>query len=158
MDVSIRLSDFENTEWNSTNIIITENKMNFLTLPDIEGSIAIWSGGGFNVSYLKTVQWLNNKSIFYWGDIDEHGFQILHQIRSYFPQTKSIMMDIATYENFQDLVGPGEKNNAVILQNLTDKEALLFQLLKVSVGKNRLEQEKIPQYYVEEQLVKLINL
>ena len=157
MDVSIRLSDFENTEWNSINILITENKMNFLTLPDIEGSIAIWSGGGFNVSYLKNVQWLSNKSIFYWGDIDEHGFQILHQIRSYFSQTKSVMMDIATYEKFQDLAGAGQKNNAMILQNLTDAEASLFQLLKISVGKNRLEQEKIPQYYVEEQLANLIN-
>ena len=158
MDVSIRLSDFENTEWNGTNIIITENKMNFLTLPNIHSSIAIWSGGGFNVSYLKNVQWLNTKSIFYWGDVDEHGFQILHQIRSYFPQTKSVMMDIATYEKFHDLAGAGEKNIVAMLENLTEEEASLYQLLKMSIVKNRLEQEKIPQYYVEEQLVKLINI
>ncbi len=158
MDLSIRLADFEKTAWICDHILLTENKMNFLTLPDISTSIAIWSGGGFNVGYLKNVWWLKNKSIYYWGDIDEHGFQILHQIRSYFPHTKTVMMDNATYEKFYDLAGSGEKNNAATLHNLTDEEATLYQLLKVSKGKNRLEQEKIPQYYVEEQIAKQMEM
>lgn len=68
------------------------------------------------------------------------------------------MMDIDTYEKFQDLASAGEKNNAMILQNLTNEEASLLQLLKILIGKNRLEQEKISQYFVGEQLTKLINL
>ncbi len=156
LDVSIRLSEFEKKEWACNNVLIAENKMNFLTLPDLPMSISIWSGGGFNISYLKNVQWLNTKNIYYWGDIDEHGFQILHQIRSYFPQTKSIMMDADTFEKFQDLAGSGEKNRAAILSNLTIDEALLYQSLKDRVAKNRLEQEKIPQPYVEEQITRHI--
>lgn len=152
LDISIRLSDFEKNEWPCKNVLVAENKMNFLTLPDLPSSIAIWSGGGFNVSYLKNVQWLNTKNIFYWGDIDEHGFQILHQIRNYFSQTKSIMMDTDTFEKFQDLAGNGEKNIAATLSNLTEDEALLYQTLKGRTSKNRLEQEKIPQYYIEEQI------
>lgn len=35
------------------NIFITENLMNFLTLPKLKNTIAIWSGGGFSTSYLK---------------------------------------------------------------------------------------------------------
>jgi hypothetical protein len=158
LDISIRLSDLEKNEWSCKNVLVAENKMNFLTLPDLPSSIAIWSGGGFNVSYLKNVQWLKNKSIYYWGDIDEHGFQILHQIRSYFPQTKSIMMDTNTFEKFQDLAGNGERNKAATLSNLTDDDALLYQSLKDRIAKNRLEQEKIPQYYVEEQIHKALGV
>ena len=158
MDISIRLSDFEKIEWACKNVLVAENKMNFLTLPHLTSSIAIWSGGGFNVSYLRNVQWLNTKSIYYWGDIDEHGFQILHQIRSYFSQTKSIMMDIDTFEKFQDFAGEGKKNAATTLFNLTNGEALLYQSLKKRFTGNRLEQEKIPQDYVEEQMIKQLDI
>jgi len=58
LDISIRLSDFEKVNWQNRNVVITENKMNFLALPDIPSTIAIWSGGGFMVSYLKNAQWL----------------------------------------------------------------------------------------------------
>ncbi|MBI1783078.1 MAG: hypothetical protein HYR66_17190 [Sphingobacteriales bacterium] len=156
LDISIRLSDLEKNEWACKNVLVAENKINFLTLPDLPSSIAIWSGGGFNVSYLKNAQWLNTKSIYYWGDIDEHGFQILHQLRSYFPQTKSIMMNTDTFERFQDLAGNGEKNKAATLSNLNSDEALLYQTLKERISKNRLEQEKIPQYYIEQQIAKQI--
>lgn len=156
MDISIRLSDFEKSEWECKNILITENKMNFLTLPEISASIAIWSGGGFNVSYLKNVKWLQNKNIYYWGDIDEHGFQILHQIRSYFSQTQSIMMDTDTFEKFENLAGKGEKNNAATLSNLTKYEASLYQFLKNKVDKNRIEQEKIPVHYADDQIRKYL--
>lgn len=156
-DLSIRLSDFEKTEWICRYVVVCENKMNFLSLPDLANAVAIWSGGGFNVSYLKNVQWLKNKSIHYWGDIDEHGFQMLHQIRSYFPQTNSIMMDADTFEKFRDLAGVGERNKTVTLNNLDKYEEALYQLLKGSAEKNRLEQEKIPQYYVEEQISKQIG-
>ncbi len=158
LDISIRLSDLEKNEWACKNVLVAENKMNFLTLPDLPLSIAIWSGGGFNVSYLKNVQWLNTKDIYYWGDIDEHGFQILHQIRSYFSHTKSVMMDRDTFEKFQELAGDGEKNKAVTLSNLNITEASLYQTLKDSISKNRLEQEKIPQYYVEEQIHKSLGV
>lgn len=156
LDISIRVSDFEKTEWACKNVLIAENKMNFLALPDLPASIAIWSGGGFNISYFKNVEWLKNRSIHYWGDIDEHGFQILHQIRSYFSQTKSLMMDTDTFDKFQDLAGNGEKNKAATLSNLTEDEALLYQKLKDRISKNRLEQEKIPQYYIEEQIARQI--
>lgn len=156
MDISIRLSDFEENEWACNNVLIAENKMNFLTIPDLPLSIAIWSGGGFNVSYLKNVQWLNHKNVYYWGDIDEHGFQILHQIRSYFPKTTSIMMNVDTYERFKNMAGVGEKSKTVTLTNLNDGEETLYQILKATPTLNRIEQEKIPQHYVDEQITRQI--
>jgi hypothetical protein len=128
--------------------------MNFLTLPPFPSAIAIWSGGGFNVSYLKNARWLADKNIYYWGDIDEHGFQILHQLRTYYKQVKSVMMDRLTFDRFQEFAVKGERNNANKLHFLNEEEANLYNLLK-SRQNNRLEQEKISQDYVEALFSKL---
>ena len=150
-DISIPLSDFEKLDMPASNILITENKMNFLTLPSTPSTIAVWSGGGFNVSYLKNVQWLKEKHILYWGDIDEHGFQILHQLRRYYPNTQSIMMDYKTFEHFSEFSVAGARNKSEQLSLLNGEEHKLFERLKL-IDKNRLEQEKISQGYVEEYL------
>lgn len=62
------------------------------------------------------------------------------------------MMNTDTFEIFQDLAGDGKKNNAATLSNLTTEEALLYQSVKGRIVKNRLEQEKIPHYYVVAQI------
>lgn len=156
-DISIPLSDFEKLEVSTRNILITENKMNFLTLPAFTSTIAVWSGGGFNVSYLKNITWLSAKRIVYWGDIDEHGFQILNQLRSYYPTAQSTMMDMATYKEFEAFAGTGFRNKTENLSLLTPEENDVFKLLKMSAAKNRLEQEKIPQWYVDRCLEKVLE-
>lgn len=154
-DISIPLSDFEKLEVPAKNVLITENKMNFLTLPAMPSTIAFWSGGGFNVSYLKNINWLKEKRILYWGDIDEHGFQILHQLRSYYPNTQSMMMDCKTFEHFSGFAVVGTRNKSEQLSFLNEEEYQFFKQLKM-MDKNRLEQEKISQRYVEEYLKSLL--
>ena len=83
-DISLTLSEFNNFHSHCDNIFVAENLMNFLALPYLTKTIAIWSGGGFNVSYLKDIDWLKGKQFYYWGDIDAQGFQILNQFRIYF--------------------------------------------------------------------------
>lgn len=156
-DISIPLSHFEQLELPAQNILIAENKMNFLTLPLMNSTVAIWSGGGFNIGYLKDATWLLWKKIIYWGDIDEHGFQILHQLRSYYPHTQSVMMDKETFDAFHTYAVNGSRNKSENLSLLTDNENKLFQYLKTLDTKNRLEQEKIPQVYVDDCLKKIIQ-
>ncbi len=156
-DISIRLSDFERGEWPNKNIVITENKMNFLALPELPSTIAIWSGGGFMVSHLRNARWLREKNIFYWGDIDEHGFQILHQLRSYHSQTQSILMDRATFDLFRNLAVAGERNKTDTLPLLNSEEHSLYERLKSELDRNRLEQEKIPQPYADAPLIKILG-
>ncbi|MGL6266523.1 MAG: Wadjet anti-phage system protein JetD domain-containing protein, partial [Chitinophagaceae bacterium] len=142
------LSDFEKINFNCENVIITENKMTFLALPSVKSAIAVWSGGGFMISYLKNVLWLHEKKIAYWGDLDSHGFTILNQLRTYFPQTVSTMMDMETFELFKkEGLVPGEKTNAINLSKLSEAEMKVFTFLKES--NFRLEQEKIRQNYVD---------
>ena len=52
-DISLTVSEFHNFHSQCERIFVTENLMNFLTLPYLSKTIAIWSGGGFSVSYLE---------------------------------------------------------------------------------------------------------
>lgn len=151
-DLALPLSDFNQLNLNISKVIIVENKTSLyttLTLPDMTNTIAIF-GQGFGVSNLKNIKWLKNKEILYWGDFDAHGFEILSQVRGYYPQTKSVLMDKNTFDNFfENDKGAGSK--VTELYNLTKTEAELHRFLLEN--KYRLEQEKIPNDYV----IKFLN-
>lgn len=142
-DFSIRLSDFISREIHSVNVLITENELNFLTLPKKENTIAVWSGGGFQISHLANIEWLNNKRIFYWGDIDAAGLAILSQLRTYYRSTQSLLMDRSTFEKYYDGGKTDKAISARVLGGLTNEEFNFFGYL--NENKLRLEQEKIPQ-------------
>lgn len=144
-EMSILISDFERRNLQGYRFIITENLMNFRTLPDLTNSFALW-GKGFNVAILKDVEWLNDCQIIYWGDLDAQGFQILSQLRSYFYQTISVMMDRETFDTFQESAVRGTLCKVANLLYLTPEEHDLFaDLSKQTI---RLEQEKIPKDFV----------
>lgn len=147
-DISFTEKELKHYNFAIENVFIAENLMNFLTLPFLENTIAIWSGGGFSISYLKDIKWLKDKQFYYWGDIDAQGFQILNQCRSYFPNTKTVMMDTETLNCFQ--FGEGKPANNQTLKWLSEEEVNLYNYLR----KNniRLEQEKITQGYAEDKI------
>jgi len=151
-DISFTENELSGYAFAVDNILITENLMNFLTLPKTDKTIAIWSGGGFNVSYLRSIVWLTNKRFFYWGDIDAQGFQILSQCRRYFPNTRSVMMDGDTLRAFAS--GMGTPAKELPLTNLTEEELSVYkQVVRDTI---RLEQEKITQQYAEQRLAEVI--
>lgn len=155
-DVGLPLSEFRKLSIECSNILLTENKMNFLALPELPSTIAIWSGGGFMISHLKNTDWLKMKNIFYWGDLDAHGYLMLHQMRSYFPQTTSVMMDSITFESFKkEGLVKGEKINSENLYLLTADEKKMFDYFKLN--NLRFEQEKIKQDYADAIFKKLIG-
>ncbi len=144
-DIEITEDEFSSLNIPCKKVFILENKtnfsnlMNFLTLPQIENTIAIF-GSGFKVGNLKKALWLKEKEVFYWGDIDTHGLQILSQIRGYFPLLRSIMMDFETLNSFKSDWGHGEPITVSNLQNLNHEEQELFAFVKEN--NIRLEQEK----------------
>lgn len=155
-DLSVPLSIFRTLRCSCLKVLVTENKMNFLTLPPLPHAIALWSGGGFNIKSLKNAEWLKDKSFFYWGDLDAQGFQILHQFRSYYPGTTALMMDFPTWNRFKSLAKAGTPALLQSLSHLTPEEYRLYTLLQEN--NLRLEQEKIPQLFSNEQIRGLISL
>ena len=147
-DLSVPISQFREVEIPVEAIYIVENKMNMLTFPPIKKSIVVW-GHGFGVDVLKDVAWLKSKKIFYWGDLDAQGLQILSEIRTHFPQVESFLMDRETF----DLYNEGEvgtETNVEKVMCLTPEEKELFDFLKS--GNYRLEQEKIPFEYASSKI------
>ena len=111
-NISIPHTQFDNLTIPCKRVFVLENHtnfsniFNFLTLPNLAESIAIF-GEGFRIGLLKNAEWLMDKQIIYWGDIDAHGFQILSKIRGYFPQTQSCMMDFGTFNDFKHIHNNG---------------------------------------------------
>ena len=160
-DIVVTEEEFCNLQIPCEKVFIFENKtnysnlMNFLTLPKIENTIGIF-GSGFSVSKLKNALWLADKEIFYWGDIDTHGLKILSQIRGYFSNTKSIMMDFDTLNTFKNDWDKGEPIHENSLPNLNSDEQELFHFVRAdNINTIRLEQEKISQEYVLKQIAKI---
>ena len=147
-DISMPWSRFLKLSLPISKVFVVENKVNFLTFPPIADCIVIW-GHGYGVSSMKNSDLLKSAELFYWGDLDAQGFEILSQFRGYYPQTKSFLMDRSTFDKyFENDAGTPSKISVEL--NLTAEELFLYEYIKAN--NYRLEQEKIPQNYVIEQL------
>jgi hypothetical protein len=122
--------------------VLVENKMPFLTLPTTENTFAIWSRG-FGVTDMGKIDWLGKCSLYYWGDLDAHGFQILSALRSHFPDVTTFLMDDKTFETYKDYCVEGTVlQGPPLLPYLTPEETDLYKYL--AAHNLRLEQERIP--------------
>jgi len=137
-------------------VFITENEINFLSFPKQKNALVIF-GAGYGFDALAKVKWLHTKQLFYWGDIDSHGFAILDQLRSKFPHVQSLLMDKATLLAHQPFWVEEKQPQHNTLHHLSPAENKLYQaLLKHQYRHNlRLEQERIYYHYVDEVLAML---
>lgn len=142
--LSLWASEFRQLRLAGQRVFIIENLTTFLSFPLLENSLAVW-GGGFAVSLLAGADWLAEKQLFYWGDIDVHGFQILARLRAHCPAVQSLLMDAATFRRYPG-GGRGAASVARVLPGLTAQEQALYQELLRTNG--RLEQEQLPPAYV----------
>ena len=150
-DISLPVSQLAQWQIPCWRVFITENKINGLSFPAMQDSIVIF-GLGYGIDSLAEIPWLTDCEIYYWGDIDTHGFSILSRLRQYYPQTTAIMMDEQTLQAHQSLCVK-EPTNARCKNQLTGlnlAEQKLYQQLQRS--HQRLEQERLPMDYVIQRL------
>lgn len=135
------------------NIFIVENEMVYLTFPRYKDSICIW-GQGYKVNILNGIEWFKSKELYYFGDLDEHGFDILSTYRRCYPQIQSFCMDKNVLDEYKQFLVQGKKlENGRIPENLTEAENECFMILRsVTSEKNRLEQERVSVEYIKKQL------
>ena len=123
-------------------VLVSENLESMLALPGWDGVIAV-HGSGYAVSVLERVEWLRDVPILYWGDLDSHGFAILHRLRRHLPQVTSVLMDEQTLVDHRDLWVREEKPHRGEFGTLTGQEARAIARVRAE-GDVRLEQERIP--------------
>jgi hypothetical protein len=154
-DISLDAECFARLDIAHACVFITENEINFLTLPPLKDGVVIF-GSGYGFEMLRQAQWLSRCRIYYWGDIDTHGFAILDQLRDQFDHVESFLMDRITLHKFESQWGEEEKQTVRDLPRLTPDERALYDDLRDNrIRKNlRLEQERIGFGWVEASLFK----
>lgn len=158
-EVQIPLESFAAIRFDSADtVFVVENLMVYLTFPIVPKGVCIF-GSGFAAVQLQRNKHLRQKKLYYFGDIDEHGFEILSEFRTIFPDVISFCMDSATYQTFSQFAVPGKssKRDSAAL-HLTAEELALFRYLREHTECNRLEQERLPQDFIKERLASLITI
>jgi hypothetical protein len=143
-DITLTQADFARLVLPVQRVFFTENEVNFLAFPPLPGSLVIF-GAGYGFEMLAGARWLHGCQLYYWGDIDTHGFAILDQLRVRLPQVQSLLMDRATLLAHQSQWGNEPQPVLRVLPRLDAAEAaLLDDLRSHRLGvRVRLEQERL---------------
>ncbi len=144
-DIAITQTTFEQLDPSVHHVFITENEINFLAFPPSTNAMVVFGGGFGGLDRLRAAHWLNQRQLYYWGDIDTHGFAMLDQLRAYFPQVQSLLMDERTLVGHADHWGHEGVAQQRDLPRLTADERAVYDSLRdnrIRAGL-RLEQERI---------------
>jgi hypothetical protein len=155
-DLAVPVHEFERAHFDVANVFITENDANGLAFPNVPCSIVIF-GLGYGIDSLADAAWLASKRLYYWGDIDTHGFAMLDRLRRLFPHVTSLLMDRATLVAHGDLwTREGEPHRETLTRLSPAEGALYADLRQDRLGTGvRLEQERIAFGHLERALAEL---
>ena len=150
-ELALTLDDSALLNWEPERVFIIENRACFLSFPKVKNAVAIF-GEGFKSRISKHIPWLAKAEVFCWFDLDAAGFEMLNIIRQYYPEAKSLFMDEITYQRFSQfsVTSPYRK---LLLERLNADELKLYVFLQAN--NKRLEQERITNSYISEQLKSL---
>jgi hypothetical protein len=143
-DITLDAASFARLSLPVARVFVTENETNFLAFPPVSGAIVVF-GAGYGWEALAQAQWLQDRPMHYWGDLDTHGFAILDRLRGHFPQAASLLMDEPTLLAHRAHWGEEPEPFRQDLPRLTPAEAALFDALRCDrLGTRvRLEQERV---------------
>lgn len=147
--MAISSKDMASVNWQVKEIFLVENETNLYLLPQRKKSLAIVSKG-YALHDLSDIPMFNQSFIYYWGDLDEDGYIMLDHFRRYYPQLQSVLMDKKTVDfHWKEMETIQYRYKRQDLK-LTPGEAEAYKKLMESSG--RIEQEKLLQEYVQQQL------
>jgi hypothetical protein len=143
-ELTFRVDELAQVVLPGQKVIIVENEITFLALPTAPDMLAIL-GGGYGVTQLAPVPWLQEREVHYWGDLDTHGFAILDRLRALLPAARSLLMDRPTLEGHREHWGRESSPVNARFERLTEPERALYTDLVEDryAPAVRLEQERI---------------
>jgi hypothetical protein len=149
-DLAIPAHDFAALNIAARYVFITENEVNGLAFPDFTEAIVVF-GLGYGVDLLQSASWIAGASIYYWGDIDTHGFAMLDRLRGAFPSARSLLMDRETLTAHRPLwVREAAPCRKALCRLDRHEQALFDDLVNDRLGENvRLEQERVSYSFLE---------
>lgn len=134
-------------------VVISENKDTAIHFPELDAGISV-EGVGRGGATIAALAWLTAaQHVFYWGDMDADGLEILNEFRAAGVPAASLFMDLTAYTAWErygtnvDVRGrPLEARQPRSIPHLTDDEAALYRCLTDEgwTRHRRVEQERIP--------------
>ncbi len=126
-------------------VLLVENHQCLHHLPlagELPGAVAIL-GAGLDLAWLRG-DWLRDRAVAYWGDIDTWGLTMLAQARVHVPQITALCMDATTRRRFIDQAGAEPVPTLALPDGLLRHEQALFGDLLAQPAQGRIEQERLP--------------
>ena len=144
LDIATPAAQFASLSVPARRIFITENEVNGLAFPDVAQAMVVF-GLGYGLELLSSAAWMQDREIYYWGDIDTHGFAMLDRLRAIFPAARSLLMDRGTLLAHRALWVREDTPSRGPLIRLESEERELFEdLVQNRLGDRiRLEQERV---------------
>jgi hypothetical protein len=143
-DVTVTHDTFAGLDLPVDTVFVTENEINFLAFPRVARSMIVF-GAGYGFDMFAQARWLHDRRLFYWGDIDTHGFAILDQLRNHFPHARSFLMDRDTLMAHKSLWWREPRQEIRDLPRLDPEEQALYDDLRYNRLRDQLrfEQERV---------------
>lgn len=143
-ELTVRADELALAPPDAATVYVVENEITYLAFPPAPNSLIIF-GGGYGLGTLHVLDWLADRELVYWGDIDTHGFAILDRLRGRFVDVRSMLMDRATLLTHRTRWVREASPSRAALDHLTADEAELYRDLVHDIfGESiRLEQERI---------------
>ncbi|MFZ2234829.1 MAG: Wadjet anti-phage system protein JetD domain-containing protein [Dokdonella sp.] len=133
-------------------ILVIENERCRHLLPKLPDTIAVL-GSGLNLAWLRA-DWLHDRCLGYWGDLDSWGFDMLARARCLQPHLTALLMERTVFDRYAALAvaepvvaGPNPP------EGLVDEERNLYRHL-LGLAKGRIEQEFLPRETVVDVLTR----
>ncbi|MFX0581146.1 Wadjet anti-phage system protein JetD domain-containing protein [Nocardia nepalensis] len=151
---SITLGDTATPQYSPDVVIVLENKDTAVYFPETHRGMAIEGEGFKGPTTLTRLEWLTAcPHIYYWGDIDAAGYEIVHRFRAAGLDVETLLMDETTYDTYARHGSYVDERGRPIpcakrkpLPHLTDIERSVYDRITEPnwSGPRRIEQERIP--------------
>ncbi|WP_280443456.1 Wadjet anti-phage system protein JetD domain-containing protein [Nocardia brasiliensis] len=151
---SMTLGDTATPQYTPEVVIILENKDTAVYFPEINRGIAIEGEGFKGPSALTRLHWLAAcPRLYYWGDIDAAGYEIVHRFRSGGLDIVTLLMDDNAYSTYERYGASVDERGRPIpcakrkpLPRLNEAERAVYDRITHPDcrGPRRIEQERIP--------------
>lgn len=148
-DISAPVDQLASLALRPERVYVFENLESVLAMPPVPGAVVL-DGGGYRVDLIARIPWA--REVTYWGDLDSHGFAILHRLRAHGVSATAALMDTETLLAHRDLWVEEPQPTIASLPLLTPDEQSTLRRLGTE-GNVRLEQERIPWDYALARLI-----
>lgn len=139
----VRAHELRDTPLPAKRILLIENDRCLHLLPELPDTIAVL-GSGLDLAWLSA-EWLRERHLGYWGDMDTWGLRMLACARELQPQLEPLLMDQTLFERFSKSLAVPESIPASLMppDGLNDLEQVFYRYL-LAQAKGRVEQEFLP--------------